>query len=259
MTSHEDEISVAVDYMLESIIDLIRAEEFLDRDLTGKDIAALNKELKSRGLDHILGTIIKDAVNPDEVMWLDGEVEEYTQFSYDRLHHEKYSYHTDEPIEVVVPRSMGGGDYSGTTYHRSNYDVFLENFGDVEGVYSLHGGYGTFAVAIRADLVNEEIHDAIAGLSDYPVLDEDALSMYEDELEQEAWENWARHDFVRGVEQELEIKDLGELLTDEQIYELFRELCQRSDEYFQADGPDIYIRIQTVVAAVEEDDIYPGD
>jgi hypothetical protein len=260
MTDYEQMISIAVDYMLEHGISKKTAEEFMDlidRDLAEEDIFALNKELKSRQLPHLPGTTIKDAADPDEIMWLDGDVDEYNQFSYDRLHHTPYSYHTDEPVEVVVPELLGGSDYSGSTYHRSNYDVFLEEFGDVDGVYSIYGGYGTFAIAIRADLMNEEIYEAVSKLKDYLILDEDALSHYESELEQEAWDNWARHDFVRGIEQEFEIEDLEERMTDDQIEELFYELCDRSNEHFFADGTDMYIRIQRVVDAVEPEDI-PG-
>lgn len=253
---YEKIMPVVVDYLLEKGIQKDVAEELLRRELTQKDITAINKELSSRGFEWLPLNYIKEASN-EEIMYLDGDVSEENSFSYDRVHHTKYSYHADEPVEVVLPSSMSGSDYSGTTYHRSNYDTFLEKFGDVEGVYSLYGGYGTFAIAIRADLVNEEIHEAIAGLNDYPVLDEDALTEYENELEGEAWNNWARHDFVQSIENRFDIEDLEELMTDVQIEDLFHELCERSNTYFMPDGADMYIRIEDVVAAAEPGDI-PG-
>src|SRR5208283_2158426 len=62
----------------------------------------------------------------------------------------------------ITPDLLSGGDYSNSSVvHVSNHRSFLKEFKNVEGVYDVYGAFGSFAVAIRADVAesNERIKE----------------------------------------------------------------------------------------------------
>lgn len=72
----------------------------------------------------------------------------------------------EETLKTIylVPDLLSGGDYSNSSEVQvSNHRSFLKEFKNVEGVYDVWGGFGSFAVAIRADVAesNEQIKSLI--------------------------------------------------------------------------------------------------
>jgi hypothetical protein len=91
-------------------------------------------------------------------------------------------------------------------------------------------------------------------MDDYPILDEGRYSAVLVEEQEESWENWARHDFVRAIEKEFD----AELTANaETLRALFDELCERSNTYWEDHGSGVYIDISRILKAAEWDDIRP--
>jgi len=107
---------------------------------------------------------------------------------------------------------LSGSDYSGCLVERANYRVFLEEFGERDGVHEVYGGHGTYAVAVRVDAIDEEMAAVFDALEDYPLIDEETHSELELEAENEAWDCWARGDFVRELESRFDEDGFGELV-----------------------------------------------
>ena len=95
---------------------------------------------------------------------------------------------------------LSGSDYSGSLVERANYREFLAEFGELDGVHEVYGGYGTFAIAVRVDAIDDAMAEVFQGLEDYPLISEEAHSELELEAQEEAWESWAESDFVRALE-----------------------------------------------------------
>lgn len=125
--------------------------------------------------------------------------------SYGDLEPVRGKYDLPEPGEPAyfVSDFLSGSDYSGGTVERANYRVFLEDFGDRDGVHEVYGDFGTFAIAVRVDSIDAEMAETFDALEDYPVLSEDALGEIELEAQTEAWDCWARGDFVDALEDRL--------------------------------------------------------
>ncbi len=118
---------------------------------------------------------------------------------------EDLSYGQVEPNSdgaYIMPEYLSGSDYNGGLVTKSNYQVFLEKYREVNGVHTVSGGHGTYAVAVRIDALTPEMVDDIAGLSDYPLLDEDHLSNLELEQENEAWESYGADDMRHSLAKE---------------------------------------------------------
>jgi hypothetical protein len=153
---------------------------------------------------------------------------------------------------LFVPEYMAYSDYSGGVVDRANLETFLEKYGSVEGVYEATGGYGTRVVAIMLSSITEEMVEVFAELSDYPCLDDEALSELETNLEDEDWDNWISGDFSRALckkfpELEDEI-DQMESEDPEQLRELYYTLKERTNTYgYCEDAVSYYIDIEALV------------
>jgi|WetSurMetagenome_2_1015567.scaffolds.fasta_scaffold104071_2 hypothetical protein len=101
----------------------------------------------------------------------------------------------------IIPDHLSGSDYSGGSYTVANHKVFLKKFSEVEGVYDLHSGHGTYAIAIRLDVYesNEEIKEVIDALDDYPCIDDEARSEVK-----RGWQQEAMKDILRDIERDLD-------------------------------------------------------
>jgi hypothetical protein len=159
---------------------------------------------------------------------------EKSRFSFGCLQHSK----KDTTI-LITSKYWTGSDYSGTTIELSNYQVFIEKFQDLLGnaIFDIWGGYSTFSVAISVqwltDSKNEEkaqeIVDVLQELDQYPVIDEDHLSNLESNLEY----NWIIEDWHYDLNTEMKKQYDIEITnwTKDQIWNLYRELSERSNSY----------------------------
>jgi len=161
------------------------------------------------------------------------------------------------PDDYIMPELLCGGDYAGTTVERANHRAFLKLYGHHPGVDTVTGGYGTFAVvlSIKWLLDNPEpaacILDTLEALNEYPVVDDEELSEYEIELTCEGWDCWARHDYLVGLN-----KKFGDIeVSDDDAFEIFNKVVARIGEDWYADGNDMYVDVDKVVAATTVDDL----
>jgi len=136
-----------------------------------------------------------------------------------------------ELMEVYELPYSTGSDYSGDTVTKCNHDVFLELAKENRwfGVRDCYGGYSTYAIILSKPATeNPEIKELINGLEDYPLIDEEAHSEHELELEQENWESWVKSDFLHELQNKLET---DKELSDGALFKLFRQACEDSNTY----------------------------
>lgn len=96
---------------------------------------------------------------------------------------------------VICSDHLGGSDYSGGLVNKSNKEAFWEKFGEIDGVYSVYGGMGSYDVAIALHAIAEGMCEVFDGLCDYPLIDDDRHSQLEHDKQNEAWESWASSEF----------------------------------------------------------------
>jgi hypothetical protein len=103
----------------------------------------------------------------------------------------------------ILPELLQGSDYYGGTISVSNHKSFLEMYKQVEGVYNVYGDMGSYAVAVRMDVSeeNEEIKSTLDALKDYGLIDEDDHSEVTTE-----WEDAALHDIVHDVSRHIDLE-----------------------------------------------------
>lgn len=142
---------------------------------------------------------------------------------------------------------LGYSDYSGSTYTKSNHQLFLKEFGEIDGVKKVYGGYGSNDIYIRLDVLNsnKEIQECLNSLDDYPVIDEDHLSEVEEEAKYEAWENYIRKDFLRALSKEFNYN--LEKVSNEFIDRLFRNLEEYTNVYWIFEYTDAYFPLDDLL------------
>ena len=148
-----------------------------------------------------------------------------TGCSYSVADFEGYNGEVTEDLRkslFLQPELLAGSDYSGGALQMSNSKSFLEKFGDVEGVYEIWGGMGTYGVAVRLDVYedNKEIKETLDSLDDYPVIDEEALSELENEWDTEQMSEVVS-DLCNKIDLETYIPDYEDLLEDTETIEQY--------------------------------------
>lgn len=188
-------------------------------------------------------------------------------------------------IEYVTDDALSGGDYAGCGYlARVNVEVLekaaeegghgdyvmgsgFSDYGlerDVQqeldaGVEAPRlimqsGGYGSVGALVRADIA--DLVELVEALENYPVLDEDALSEAEMELEEEAWGNYTARDFAEWIQdaadreaeeredEELseEVETLLDTIDGDEARGWFFDACSECNVYpeYESDGGVYY-------------------
>lgn len=158
---------------------------------------------------------------------------------------------------VYLPRYLAFGDYDNSgSVERSNQRVFLEAFGARPGIYEIYGSHGSQAVGIRLSIEDadaedewvEELIRTLSGLEDYPVLDDEDMSNLEQEMFEEAYDNFGRTDFVRAIEKLLDL----ELTEEGDIGELF---WRHAADHGVVEGGGVYFDIDKMADNVTVDDL----
>lgn len=167
-----------------------------------------------------------------------------------------------------VPDRCQSGDYGGAVHYRSNANVLLSDFSSPE-CRELYGSHGSHGVAIDPRYCSDELLENIESLESYPVLSEDDLSSLEMELQNEAWENWARSDFSKRLESLLSgilsaadweiaeewAEQSVESLSEDQLWELFSSAAEESGTYWESQHNDAYIDVDRVAESLSEDQL----
>lgn len=157
----------------------------------------------------------------------------------------------------LLPARLSGSDYSGSLVEASNYRSFTETYADGADQWWTHtpGGHATYGVLIdRASIPAEIVIDVaefLGALEDYPIADDDLHSTMEIEAQGEAWERWARREFVQALETAHDL-DL-DAADDDRTFELFQRASDTANVYWEnQQGTDVYINVERVAAAVSE-------
>lgn len=76
------------------------------------------------------------------------------------------------------------------------------------------GDYGSEGIAFPLSVRSHALVDALQSLADYPCLDEEALSEAETDRQTEAWDSWARADFVSALADRFPLLDFDSVGAD---------------------------------------------
>lgn len=157
--------------------------------------------------------------------------------------------------KVECPDLLGGSDYSGDILQKSNYEAFFEQFSGIDGVYSVYGGHGTFAIALTEEaLANEEIRDCLAGLEDYSAIDDTLLYAMEEDAYLESWSNYGASDFRGKLKNDFlanhfltRCSDYLDSLDDDTLREFFESLIESNCYYHSETQNSVYIYLDEAV------------
>jgi len=120
-------------------------------------------------------------------------------------------------------------------------------------------GHFSYGVACSLLCRSDELAETLAGLEDYPLIDEDDHSELEIEEQGEAWESYVRQDFRSELEAALPGIDLG-AVPGETLWAYFRILSERSNTYWEhsCEGASIDLEQVTESALPAEVAALPG-
>lgn len=165
-------------------------------------------------------------------------------------------YESPLPDDYLWLDLMGGSDYSGNALEKSNYDVFLEQFGTVDGVLDVHGGYGSYGVLIRRDVYdsNAEIREQLERLDNYPVLDEEHMSGLEVQAQNEAWDGWTCADFRHALGKRFpELEDAVDEVPSADLRDEFESACNDQNVYWENEtGNSAWVDVTQIAAGIDE-------
>jgi hypothetical protein len=157
----------------------------------------------------------------------------------------------------IIPKLLSGSDYSGGMVERSNFRVFLKEHKEVDGVYELFGGYGTFGIAVRLDVYNSnnDIKEALDALDNYPVINDEDLSEMESEADQELVTDTAK-DLPREIDLDKYIPDIDTILEDtDMIEELIWSAVRDLNLNFEHENNSSFIHDEGKIQRYVEDSL----
>ena len=132
-------------------------------------------------------------------------------------------------------------DYDNSSaVERSNFRVFLELYGHMDGVYEVYGNFESKGIVIDLDKADndEGIKETICNLYDYPAIADDDVSLMEIEMEDSDFESWVRSDLEKHVNGFLEEKypllgsEIEEKLENVDWWQLYLKLKEKTNTYF---------------------------
>jgi hypothetical protein len=103
--------------------------------------------------------------------------------------------------------------------------------------------------------------EVFAGLEDYPAIDDEDMSRVEFDAEIEAWDSWAKHDFIRLLadkfpDLEEKIEALENREDDNTLLHFFEEMRERTNQYWEnEEGNSAWIRLEKIVEGITKKDI----
>lgn len=116
------------------------------------------------------------------------------------------AFEHDKNGSFVEPKYMSYSDYSGSLVERSNIEEFIEQFGEYQSVewWLRTGSHGSRGIVLRLDADERvpEIGEFFEALDGYPLANEERHSELEMEVQNAAWADYGRSEFVRWLETE---------------------------------------------------------
>lgn len=158
---------------------------------------------------------------------------------------------------VYVHESLCTNDFE-SLVGRANIEEVLDLADGLEGVHEAHGGYGTWAIALRLDaefpMCGLELLDS---LDNYPVLSDERWSNLEFEAVQEGWEDFGREEFQRELEahhglmlEEVDIDHLDDILDC-----LWRQAEGGGNPLGWMDGPYPHFEVERAAGRIDREDL----
>ena len=153
----------------------------------------------------------------------------------------EFPYYIDkcEEFKVVYnPMYFGWGSQSGCTVQRSNFEVFIERFGKIEGVYIDYGYYSFRNIWLDLELDNDEIIKVLKDLDNYPLIDEEHRWALEHELQDLAWEELGvREEFKQGLEEKYPDKEeeILDRISDNDLRCILERLADITNNYWMCE------------------------
>ena len=158
---------------------------------------------------------------------------------------------------------------------KANMNYLLEEYSDLPGILTVVGDMSSETIAIDVRLLlikfyedqeeeESQVNDfleAIASLSDYPLLNEDIHHGLLREAEEESWEDWVKDEFLSDIAYKFDFDvDLIDLDSnkeqDDKLSELFDEIIhEQGIEFDNEQGGDMYIEVSHVVSFVKRQDV----
>lgn len=172
---------------------------------------------------------------------------------------------TDVDLFVFVP-SAEGSDYAGDVTSQANYRAVLRDFDEHPQVHTVHGGHGTYAIAIDIDTDDENLLELVQDLHDYPIYDESYEGEYQVEKADEDWEGWADSDFQRAVREKVEGTEAEEIFDDTMDWLStkghlrwgFEQMREGANVYWEIDGPSMTVNVEEVATEGDPQDLLAG-
>ena len=163
---------------------------------------------------------------------------------------------TDDPGLFLVPSSLSGSSMGKDSARVSNYRVFVKRHGETEGVFPVIGDKGSFAVAIRISAITPNILDDLIALDGHPALEDDDMEAVGHDAIDAAWDDWARYEFVRALEESFpDDADAIDALDADQIRSLFDRVRIRLGLEWIEDSASMFIDVAAVAADVSLKDL----
>lgn len=202
---------------------------------------------------------------------LDVDAGEYAQVHSSRTVDCSNRYRATHPW--FLPEYAQGGDYAGSLIHKSNQQQLLELCADLDEsiddacrpwFLELVGHHGGFGVAIHVRRAPDDVIEVLERLDNHPVLDEDALTTLEAEMEEEAWESWAEREYRDAIERAFADRENGDVEVDADeidagdLRDHFEQWSDETGTYWETEGQGRRIDLERIARAAAEAG-YPPD
>jgi hypothetical protein len=209
---------------------------------------------------------LRRPIDTDDVLRLDSSNWEATRFTWGPTRDSR-----ETPIwnlaNVFIPRELEYSDYYGSASEVANVRHFMANYMDIRGVYQVVGSHGYEGIGLQFNLIathsidEDTLHrigqmlDDLEGLLESHVIDSGLETEVELEQEEEAWNNWVRHDLVRALQRKFHFDWGDPEPTDQQLRNLFEALRSRSNTDWQSEGNSRYIDVERMVRRALKRDV----
>lgn len=106
---------------------------------------------------------------------------------------------------VEVPYTSHS-DYGGSTVEEANCKYIEDQYSEIKGLVRVYGGWSTdgyyvnVRALVRSAIDRDGLLDDLIRLDDYPLFDDELLSIVEMDILYSAFDDWAKYDFIRGLE-----------------------------------------------------------
>lgn len=152
-------------------------------------------------------------------------------------------------------RFLQFGDYDNScAVERANVREFKELYKDLKGKawHSVTGGYNSESIYIDITCTDAGTIETLNNLFNYPAINDETVSEIESEIESEYWESVYKSEFLDAIKKKFDGWDI-ECKDDQKLWELYRELSDKSNTYFEVEAGGIgYIKIERLIDELTE-------